>query len=653
MVCYSSSSSEDDLPESGSHSPDPEQLLISPSIQEQQNEADKVSQWDIVDEWDPTKDNLFESPTNENTSEIESSDEDDVAMSNEIPMVGCGRKERVTFTDGECQRMFRDAIYCKTFSPNEKSVSFLSILETVQKILEVDLLQVLKEYHGLKGWVSFKVVYKSLRTEEEFSKYLDTPTRYITNEWELGPTIKWIIEKILSRNSEMLQNHSDLQFQFVETITLKAAKYNPIAGRAYRPLPSFLAKKRSIINIKNTNEKCFGYCMAAFLLEEERVEMAKNESALSPRGRKKYTRNIARASTYDNVFERFHLNELTYPVDPLSVPTLEDKFQMRINIVSFHDDEGRARHPLYISKKNFDREIDLLYWEGHYAWIKSFSGFLSDLTKHNHKLYFCKRCFGHSNTETALKKHQIFCHQPDWCNQAFIFPEQGETLRFTNIWKGDPCPFVIYADCEAINKKIISKTGSTTIYQEQSPSSVGYKIVANVLNWDDEPVVLYHGPDCIERFMNDLLKIEKRCLALLFPETIDIFSEPKLREETKKQFDEAQTCAICHLDFSEDWFGMKYPYLDLSSGRFLGVIHRRCQAERKRRFRIPVFFHNFKGYDSHFVVRGLAVKKELKLEIIGQSMEKYLVIRWGNHLEFKDSLQFLSASLENLVISLL
>ena len=200
MVCYSSSSSEDDRTESVSHSPDPAQPLISPSSQEQQNEADKVIQWDIVDEWDPSKDNLFEPPTNENTSEIESSDEEEARITDEIPMVGCGRKEHVTFSDGECQRMFRDAIYCKTFSPKEKAVSFLSILEAVQKILEVDLLQVLKEYHGLKGWVSFKVVYKSLRTEEEFSKYLETTTRYITNEWELVPTIKWIIEKILSRN---------------------------------------------------------------------------------------------------------------------------------------------------------------------------------------------------------------------------------------------------------------------------------------------------------------------------------------------------------------------------------------------------------------------------------------------------------------------
>ena len=185
------------------------------------------------------------------------------------------------------------------------------------------------------------------------------------------------------------------------------------------------------------------------------------------------------------------------------------------------------------------------------------------------------------------------------------------------------------------------------------PSSIGYKIVANVLNWEQEPVVLYHGADCIERFMKDLIEIEKKCVSHLFPETLEIGSSHTILDTPKKEFVEARNCAICHLDFSDEWSGMKYPYSDFSTGRGMGAIHRRCQADLKRRFRIPVFFHNFKGYDSHFIILGLAVDKTRKLEIIGQSMEKYLVIRWGNHLEFKDSLQFLSASLENLTISLL
>ncbi len=49
---------------------------------------------------------------------------------------------------------------------------------------------------------------------------------------------------------------------------------------------------------------------------------------------------------------------------------------------------------------------------------------------------------------------------------------------------------------------------------------------------------------------------------------------------------------------------------------------------------------------------GLAKEKQAKISVIGQGLEKYLLIQWGQHLEFKDSLQFLPASLERLVENL-
>ena len=136
--------------------------------------------WEIVDEWGLTMDNGLGQSNPDLNSEIESPLQVAELTPDESQMVGFGRKERVTFSEGECQRLFHNAISCKTFLTKEKSLTFLSFLEAVQKILEVDFWHILKEYHGLKGWVSFKVFYKSLRTEEQFSKYLDTPTKYIT-----------------------------------------------------------------------------------------------------------------------------------------------------------------------------------------------------------------------------------------------------------------------------------------------------------------------------------------------------------------------------------------------------------------------------------------------------------------------------------------
>ena len=69
--------------------------------------------------------------------------------------------------------------------------------------------------------------------------------------------------------------------------------------------------------------------------------------------------------------------------------------------------------------------------------------------------------------------------------------------------------------------------------------------------------------------------------------------------------------------------------------------------------KIPVFFHNWRGYDSHLIVHKLPNFPNRSVNIIGQTMEKYLVLNWGEHIVFKDSLQFMNCSLEKLVSNLL
>ena len=68
---------------------------------------------------------------------------------------------------------------------------------------------------------------------------------------------------------------------------------------------------------------------------------------------------------------------------------------------------------------------------------------------------------------------------------------------------------------------------------------------------------------------------------------------------------------------------------------------------------IPVFFHNFRGYDAHLIVHEFGKRPEREIKVIGQNMEKYLQVEWGKNMVFRDSLlQFLPASLEQLRASL-
>jgi len=69
-------------------------------------------------------------------------------------------------------------------------------------------------------------------------------------------------------------------------------------------------------------------------------------------------------------------------------------------------------------------------------------------------------------------------------------------------------------------------------------------------------------------------------------------------------------------------------------------------------YKIPIFFHNFRGYDSHLLVHAFSEHPGRKISVMGQSIEKYLSVSWGDHIVFKDSLQFLNALVEKLVDNL-
>jgi hypothetical protein len=98
---------------------------------------------------------------------------------------------------------------------------------------------------------------------------------------------------------------------------------------------------------------------------------------------------------------------------------------------------------------------------------------------------------------------------------------------------------------------------------------------------------------------------------------------------------------------------MKVRDHDHVTGEFRGAAHSYCNLKMRQQAKIPVFFHNFRGYDSHLIVQAFDQFKERNISVIGSGMEKYMLVSWGDHLVFKDSLQFLTCSLESLAANLL
>ncbi len=99
---------------------------------------------------------------------------------------------------------------------------------------------------------------------------------------------------------------------------------------------------------------------------------------------------------------------------------------------------------------------------------------------------------------------------------------------------------------------------------------------------------------------------------------------------------------------------------DHLTGEYRGAAHSICNLQYKVPKFIPIFFHNFSGYDAHFLVKELGIDKG-EITLIPNNEEKY--ISFSKHipynsngdtveLRFLDSYRFLSSSLSNLVKNL-
>lgn len=79
-----------------------------------------------------------------------------------------------------------------------------------------------------------------------------------------------------------------------------------------------------------------------------------------------------------------------------------------------------------------------------------------------------------------------------------------------------------------------------------------------------------------------------------------------------------------------------------------GIMPQRKPPKPAPKWKVPVFFHNMKNYDGHFLVQWLHDMKLDNLFVIPQNKEKYTAIM-VNNIRFLDSYAFLSSSLDSLV----
>ena len=195
-------------------------------------------------------------------------------------------------------------------------------------------------------WPYFHVRYESANPLDVNAKSVEA---YLTasfgilerNQQTLNRTrtqYDWLMERfaagIRNSNAKFIREKSGLALAEIYSLTLKISQFNPLQGSGYQELPMFLAKKKATVNIRNNDERCFGYSVLAALLPYD-----PNNHPYRPL---RYS---------DANFAEHGLDAIEYPVSPIDLSRIEKQLNLSINVIGFYDDDEKARYTIYCSRQ--------------------------------------------------------------------------------------------------------------------------------------------------------------------------------------------------------------------------------------------------------------------------------------------------------------
>ena len=148
--------------------------------------------------------------------------------------------------------------------------------------------------------------------------------------------------------------------------------------------------------------------------------------------------------------------------------------------------------------------------------------------------------------------------------------------------------------------------------------------------------------DLLEQFLKSMI-IVKKMIKKHFNKNLIMSGE----EEEKFQL--SNSCWICGKLF--DVGDEKVRDHCHMTGKYRGAVHWSCNSNLKLTKKIPVIFHNLRGYDSHLIIKEIS-KFDVKVSVIPNGLEKYMAFTINTNLVFIDSMQFMNSILDSLVKNL-
>ena len=408
----------------------------------------------------------------------------------------------------------------KLYEENKK------MLEMIRKIEHKEIKEFLLEHGEKEENITEKLIeenrdyyfnylYNDDYTYREYNK--DGTYKLLRNDLEAEMDSKE--EKDIAAGKSPFQTSSVTELEeFEYGITYKLTEYTPILGGSeFNKIPELFIKKRSLIVLKNNDNKCFLYCyIREFLnpITEKRFRITKKDKELANK--------IINETNLD--FENVSISE---------IDKIEKKLQVNINVFSCNKNY-KNKNPVRKSRENYGKTLDLLLIEGinHYIIIKNIHCFLSN--RGNEKnIFVCRTCLNIFYSENKYNEHINYCKTR---KPQRLMPPNDKHIKFNKLQNCMLNNFVIYSDFECIIDK----------NNEHKFISGGYLVKCRN-NEFTKPVKIFNDlDDYCENLKNELDYIEK-----INEKHLNYRIDMKTFDQEK--FDNTTHCEYCDYKFDKDY----------------------------------------------------------------------------------------------------
>ena len=218
--------------------------------------------------------------------------------------------------------------------------------------------------------------------------------------------IKLLFESFLQRFEENLQNKMrGLEFEFdgINFFYCSFNKTSIYSSGTYIDSPKWLKNKKSTINPKNNDDKCFQYA----------VTLALNLDNIN-----KHPQRISKSKPF---IDQYNWKDIDFPPTNKDWGKLELNNDIALNILYIPHNTKKIQLA-YRFKNNLtcDKQVFLLMitdvekW--HYLTVKNLPGLLKGITSIREKDFYCLNCFHSYRTKNKLESHKKIFENHDYCH---------------------------------------------------------------------------------------------------------------------------------------------------------------------------------------------------------------------------------------------